>query len=399
MFSFLNSNKEQVAILIDIGNGSTTGAIVVFAKDQKPRFIYVAKKFFVISDKVEGLKLEAEMNSLLEQMLALLTQKGLEHKYWQGKKKNFDKILLSFSSPWFISKTKNIHLEKEKEFIISKNFLDGIMSQEVEILKNELHKQNPEETFEVIERSIVHSKINGYALDDAIGKNTKSFDASLYMSVVSDNFIEKILGTIYKYTHVAHNNVLINTFPLISFSVIRDLFTKEQNFMVMDVTGEVTDITLIKGDIIVDTVSMPSGRNFIVRQIAKNFNVSTEIAESTLKLFLTKKLEEATSTQMAELMTSIEKEWSIYFENALTELAPDMNLPSTLFLTTEGDTSEIYVEFLTMEKNDTTSIFRKNLKLNYIDLEKTSSFYINESGFSLDEFIVLLALFYKKLTN
>ncbi len=399
MFSILNSNKEQVAILIDIGNGSTTGSVVVYSKDAKPKFIYVVKKFFVISDKVDGLKLEAEMNSLLEQMLAILTQKSFEHKYWQGKKKKFDKILISFSSPWFISKTKNIHLEKDKEFVISKNFLDGIMNQEVEVLKNELHTQNPEETFEVIERSIVHSKINGYTLDDAIGKNTKSFDASLYMSVVSDNFIEKILENLYKHTHVTHDNVLINTFPLISFTVIRDLFTKEQNFIIMDVTGEVTDVTMVKGDIIVDTVSIPSGRNFIIRQISKNFNVSTEIAESTLKLFLSKKLEDATSNQMSELMVSVEKEWSIYFENALTELAPDMNLPSTMFLTAEGDTADIYVDFLNMPKTDTTSIFRKNLKLNYINLEKTSSFYVNESGFALDEFIVLIALFYKKISN
>jgi len=127
--------------------------------------------------------------------------------------------------------------------------------------------------------------------------------------------------------------------------------------------------------------------------------VSTEIAESTLKLFLSKKLEDATSNQMSELMVSIEKEWSIYIENALTELAPDMNLPSTMFLTAEGDTADIYVDFLNMPKTDTTSIFRKNLKLNYINLEKTSSFYTNESGFILDEFIVLLALFYKKISN
>lgn len=399
MFSFLNSNKEEVAILIDIGNGSTTGAIAIFGKNQKPKFVYVVKKFFLIADKVDGEKLEAEMNTLLEQMLVVLTQKGFENKYWQGKRKKIDKILISFSSPWFISKTKNLHLDKDKEFVITKAFLDDVMNQEVEVLKKELNTQNPNETFEVIEKSIVHSKINGYTLDDAIGKNTKSFDASLYMSVVSDNFIDKIMGTLYKYTHVFHDNILINTFPLISFSVIRDLFTKESNFIIMDVTGEVTDITLVKGDIIIDTVTIPSGRNFIVRQIAKNFNVSTEIAESTLRLYLSKKLEEETSTKMAEVVVAVENEWSVYIENALTELAPDMNLPSTMFITAESDVAQMYIDFLSMPKTDTTNIFRKNLKLEYINLEKTSSFYENQSGFVLDEFIVLIGLFYKKIIS
>jgi hypothetical protein len=399
MFSFLNSKKEEVVLLIDIGNGSTTGAIAFFSKDDKPKFIYVAKKFFLIADKVDGEKLESEMNSLLEQMLVVLINKGFEHKYWQGKKKKFDNILISFSSPWFISKTKNIHLEKDKEFVITNAFLGDVMTQEVDLLKKELNQQNPTENFEVIERSIVHSKINGYTLDNAIGKNTKSFDASLYMSVVSNNFIEKVLGTLYKYTHVAHEKIAINTFPLISFSVIRDFFTKESNFLIMDITGEVTDLTLVRGDIIIDTVTIPSGRNFVIRQIAKNFNVSTEIAESTLRLYLSKKLEDEISTKLAEVIVLVEKEWAVYIENALTELSPDMNLPSTMFLTADNDIASMYIEFMSMTKTDTTSVFRKNLRIEQINLEKTSAFYTNESGFALDEFIVLLSLFYKKLLN
>lgn len=399
MFSFLNTNKDEVVVLIDVGNGTTTGAIVIFAKNEKPKFIYVAKKFFVINEKVESEKLEIEMNSLLEQMLLLVTKKGFEHKYWLNKRKVINKVLISFASPWFISKTKNIRLEKEKEFVITKSFLDNVMMQEVDLLKKELNQQNPSENFEVIEKSIVHSKINGYNLENVIGKNTKSFDASLYMSVVSENFIDKILTTLYKYTHVSNNNVLINTFPLISFSVIRDLFTKESNFIIMDVTGEVTDITLVRGDIIVDTVTIPSGRNFIIRQIAKSFNTSTEIAESTLRLYLDKKLQDDVNTKMSEVVSAVESEWSVYIENALTELSPDMNLPSTMFLTAEKDVSEMYINFLAAPKSDSTTLFRKNLKLEHINLEKTASFYTNESGYILDEFIVLLALFYKKISS
>ncbi len=385
-------------ILIDIGNGSTTGGIVVFPKNEKPRFIYVIKKFFLISEKVEGEKLEAEMHALLEEMLSTMTQKGLEHKYWVGKKKKFDRILVSFSSPWFISKTKSIHLEKDKEFVITPTFLNNIMTEEVELLKSELNKDSGHD-FEVIERSIVHSKINGYTLENAIGKNTKSFDASLYMSVVSDSFINKVLGALNKHTHVSNENVIFNTFPLISFSVIRDLFTKEQNFIIMDVTGEVTDITLVRGDIITDTVTIPSGRNFIIRQIAKSFGVSTEIAESTLRLYLSKKLEDETGKKMADIIVAVESEWAVYIENALTELSPDMNLPSKMFLTAENDVAQMYIDFLSIPKTDTTNIFRRNLKLEHINLEKTSTFYTNESGFLLDEFIVLIALFFKKVFN
>ncbi|KND50192.1 MAG: hypothetical protein AB198_01905 [Parcubacteria bacterium C7867-003] len=397
MFSFLNSNKEEVAVLIDIGNGTTTGAIVVFEKNQKPRFIYIVKKFFATSESLDPAKLEIEMNSLLDEMLSALIKNGFEHKYWNGRSKEISRVLISFSSPWFLSKTKNIHLVSDKEFIITKAFLDDIVVKEEAVLKNELKNGESGEFFEVIEKSIVHSKINGYVLDNTMNKSTKTFDASLYMSVVSSVFIDKIHTTIHKHAHLPKERVIINTFPLISFSVIRDLFTKESSFILLDVTGEVTDITLVKNDIILETVTIPSGRNFIIRQIAKAFNVSSEIAGSTLRLHLSKKLEEAMSSKMNETLIEVEKEWSIYIENALTELSPEMILPNSIYLTADSDVADLYIDFLNTPKLDTTNVFRKNVKVNHINLEKTASFYQNDSGFILDEFIVLIALFYNKI--
>lgn len=399
MFSLTNSNQAEVVILIDVGNGTTTGAIAVFKKNEKPTYVYVAKRFFIVTEKVDPARLETEMNLLLDEMLTMLTQKGFEHKYWLSNKKKINKVLISFSSPWYTSKTKSIHLQNEKEFVITNDFLDNIMKNEVTLLKKELNSENSLETYEVIEKSIVHSKINGYILDSSIGKSTKSFDASLYMSFVGEKFINDVLKTIYKHTHINEKDIIINTFPLISFTVIRDLFAENPDFMIVDITGEVTDITLVRGDIILDTVSIPSGRNFILRQISKTFNYSNEIAESTLRLHTAKKLDETQTTKMTEIVDSIEKEWLIYFENALIELSPDMNLPNNIFLTADTDTASLYMDFLNKGKSDATSIYRRNIKITHIDLDKTSSFYNNISGYLLDEFVVLLGLFYKKISE
>ena len=243
----------------------------------------------------------------------------------------------------------------------------------------------------------MHSKINGYTLDVAVGKTTKNFDASLYMSSVHNIFLKNIVDTVHKHTHIDLKNIHIHTFPLITFSVLRDMFTKESDFLFMDISSEITDITLVKDDIIDRTVSIPSGKNFLVRQISKNLNVSSEIAESTLKLYMDKKLDEQNLVKVSEILTLVEKEWSIYLENALMEISPEMMLPSTLFLTVDKNMFEIYNSFLSIQKMDSTNLFRKNLKINRIDLESTSSFYENQTGFALDEFIVLISLFYKKI--
>ncbi len=395
--TFLTSSKTENALLVDVGNGTISAGLVVFEKDAKPKFVYIIKKFFAVNENPSALNMEIEMNTLLDETLPVLIKKGFENKYWIGKKKDITRVLVSFSSPWFLSKTKSIHLKGEKEFTITNKFLEDILNKETTLLKDELKTNDAETTFEVIERSIVHSKINGYILDNTIGKSTKTFDASLYMSVVEAKFIRKILETIQKHTHLSKDKISVNTFPLISFTVVRDLFTQESNFVLMDVTGEVTDITLVRGDIIEKIVTIPSGRNFILRQIAKTLNVSNEIAESSLKLYIAKKLDESMLLKISDVLVSVEKEWAIYIENALLELCPDMVLPNSLFLTTDEDVANVYTDFLSIQKQDATSNFRKNLKITRVNLEKTQDFYTNESGFTLDEFIVLLSLFYKKM--
>ncbi len=387
MLFFTKDKNEERSILIDVGNGSITGSVVSFKDNQKPLFLYIVRNFFSANEKLESQKLEIEMKDLLNQTLDNINKKGL------GK---IDKVLISFSSPWFLSKTRFVKISNSKEFIVTKNFLEDVLNKEIEVFKKELEKEYNGEQFEAIEKSVIHSKINGYALDNTLNKRTKILDLSVYVSVVHNLFLKNLLEIIHKHTHLSRNKIHINSFPLVSFTVFRDLFTHEPDFLIMDITSEITDITLVRENSVEKTVSIPSGKNFIIRQISKNLGIPFEIAESTLKLFIDKKLDEQASSKVSEILIQVEKEWSIYLENALLELS-DSHLPMTLFLTSDHNIFSIYEEFLKIQKTDSTAIFRKNLKIERIDLEKLQSFYENKSGFNLDEFIVILTLFYKKI--
>lgn len=399
LLSFKSNTKEKSVLLFDIGNGTITGSLVYFKQGEKPKFLYICKEFFATSEKLDAKSLESQMNTLFEEVVKNTLKKGLEHKFWNQNKKRVDSAMISFSSPWFLSKTKHIHLTNEKEFVITQKFLNEIVEKEIQVLKVELNNDGGKDTYSVIESSIVHGKINGYTVNDLIGKETKNFDASLYISVINDTFKQKIFDTVSKVTHLLPKSIHLNTFPLVLFSVIRDLFTKEENFLLMDITSEVTDITLVNGDIIEKTVSFPSGKNFILRQLAKNLSVSPEIAESTLKLFINKKLNDDVLLKVNDTLTEVEKEWSIYLETALLEISPEMNLPHTLFMTADAEASQIFNQYLTIQKLDATSLWRKNVRITHIDLDKLSTFFQNDSGFLLDEFIVVLSLFYKKISE
>jgi hypothetical protein len=131
--------------------------------------------------------------------------------------------------------------------------------------------------------------------------------------------------------------------------------------------------------------------------IIKNFDVSFEIAESMLHMFIEDKSDETVNEKIHELLNLIEPEWAIYLENGLQEISPSLNLPSNMFLMASADVAHIYSEFIKLPKTDSTSNFRKALNLNIIDENSVAKFYENESGMNVNEFVVFGALFYKKI--
>ena len=397
--SSFKSEKEELSLLIDIGNGSIGGALVLFGKTI-PKIIYNTRLPFAVVNDLDSSRLSQGMETLLDQTLATIMKKGFAVAFGKNKPKKLSMVFVSFSSPWFESLTKDIHISEKKPFIISEKFLNSILSREEKIFHDELSKSNEDaknDNFVMIEKSIVHTKINGYIIDEIMGKKTPVFDLTLRLAVLPKNIIDKVNSAVLKHTHITGQKVRMNTFPLVSFTVLRDLFPNVSNFIIIDITSEITELTQVKEAIITGTISFPSGKNFIIRQIAKVFNVPTEVAESILHLYNINKTDSSTLRTMQEVLINVEKEWSIYFEDALAGLSPQMNLPSKVFLTADSNVAQIFIDFIKLSKADSTLNFRKIVDVVHVNGNLLSHLLQNNPANNPDEFIGLLTLFYKKM--
>ena len=395
---FQKEEKEQVSLVIDVGNSTVTCALVVFDGEALPVFLYSATEAFVVGERPDGPRLVEALNTALEFQLALLNKEGFVHKYWHSKKRELTSAIISFSSPWFVLKTKHLVISNEKEFVVTEAFLDSVMEKEEDLFKKEL-SNNTNEAFEVVQKNIIHTKINGYTLRNTLGKRAKNLDAFLCMSAMDRAVVERVFDTVLRHSHIPKEKIAVHTFPIVSFTILRDFFSAGGDFLIMDITGDMADITLVQDSVIVQSVSMPSGRNFILRQVSKTFDVSIEIAESMLHLYNAGKTDESQAQKMQELVALIEREWAIYFENALLELSTTLSLPANLYLMAESDVLHIYKEFITLQKIDTTSSFRKTVNVLAVDELAVSKFYKNDSTGRVSEFIAFVALFYKKVLN
>ena len=185
----------------------------------------------------------------------------------------------------------------------------------------------------------------------------------------------------------------MSTFPFISFVVAKNLFPALENFLLLDVTAEMTDIVLTVKKSVAEIVSFPSGRNFIIRQISKKFGVSFEIAESFLHIYNAKKSDENTSGQIQEVLGDVEKELSIYFENAFSELSKGKALPPVVCLTAGEDVADLYFDFLKLSKDDQTAEFRKNIQVFRLDTPAMSHLYNIDKKFKPNVFLSVLTIF------
>jgi hypothetical protein len=98
-------------------------------------------------------------------------------------------------------------------------------------------------------------------------------------------------------------------------------------------------------------------------------DVSEEIASSTLTLFIEQKLDKEVSDKVMLAMQNVEKEWAIYFEDALSDLNPAFALPKEMYITAHQDFSILYENFLKIDKMDNTNAFRNSLMIKKIDKE------------------------------
>lgn len=396
MLSFLE--KEDISLLINVNNGSINTSLFSFVKNKKPELLYCVSAPFA-GEKPDPLKLSDSMLMLLDSSLKNLVTNVWSKSGWKRQKK-ISNVMVSFSSPWFLLKTKEIHLTQDTPFIITKKFINDITLKEEEVFKRDLLKNYSETTqnqFSVIEKSVVHTKINGYVMDNVIGRKTKTFDASLLISVISQDIEQKVSDLVLKHTHVPRESIFMHNFPLVLFSAIRDDFEKDPNFILINSDSEITDIILVNDHVIKSIASFPFGKNTIIRYIAKSFKISFEIAESQLSLFMSKKMDDSISRAIQTLLEDLEKEWAIYLEDSLLTLSPKMIFPQKTYMLLNDETAPIFLSFIKIKKMDMTLGFRKNADIIQINNSILSGFYQSKLKTPVPESLIALVIFQDKL--
>ncbi len=351
-FSLFSHSREEYAVVVVIESGIVTASRVSFQK-QIPRITAIARTPFTMTKKLSGDELLQNVTYALEQTCQKIFTSGM----------NVSRIHVVFSDPWALSHTKEIHISHDKVFVITRDFINNILDVEEDEFKKDILDTYTERfgsDVRVLEKNIFQARVNGYVMESYVGKKTQTFDISTHISLCAERIVSTITGCIEKHVHIPLSHVSFHTFPLISCVLLNHLYPN-QDFVYMDVSPEATTVSVVRNNILSQSVSFPSGTRFVIRQIEKMLDVSSEIAVSTLHLVMMQKAHDDLTERVRTALMTAEKEWAIYFEDALKTLHTDIVLPTKLFLVTSDDMDAVYTEFIKTPQTDDTAVYRKEV--------------------------------------
>lgn len=397
LFSFSKNNKkdEEISIMFHIGSGSVSGSIIKLSKAKKPEIIYARQAAISFQKSLDLDRYLASMIKALNFVAKDIQKEWFLHLNFTGSKKyGIRNIFYILASPWCISQTKTIKIKKDRPFEVSSDFISDVLNEQ----EKKFLTADSSSNSEIIEKKVIHTKLNGYKTIEIYGKKAKEVELSFFLTSAPKYVLKALEDNIRKYFNFHSSN--FHSSILASFSTIRDIYPDKENFAHLDVHGELTDLSVVKDNVFIENISFPMGRNFFIRHISERLRVSTSEANSLFNLYASGKCDEKTFQKIQSAIDESLENWSSKFNYILNSLSLRMYVPRTFFIIVDDEFGGFIVKELKVKKFSQFSLTEESFDVIILTIKEISDFCAFNANLSYkDPFMGFECVFLNKLFN
>lgn len=381
-FSKLGKEGELVA-LFDVGSSSVGGALFRMRKSRPPHIVFSFR---------ESIPLQKDFQTDKFFSSTLKTLDGVAEKLARSGKGNPGKFFCAISSPWYGSQTRIIRLAKEAPFVFTSQIADELTRNEAELFRAE-HSKDYEQNTRVlpIELKNMKTMLNGYATSNPIGQKAQEVEMTMYMSMSSESFLKKVQEVVVQHFH--REEMKFSSFAFLAFAIARDMRPDKKSFLLVDIGGELTDVSMVKDDVLATSVSFPKGINSVLRQIADALSCSSEEARSILSLYNSGHASASTEKKLAPLLDKIKKDWLDGFQLSLASLSHDISLPSVIFVTVEKEFTGFFESVIKMEQYSQYTLTESKFEILFLGTAELHSEVLIDRDVGQDPLIILESIY------
>ncbi len=393
MSFFLFKNKPSLSFVFNIRDTSISLAAVRFETDKKPEIILCQSFELKQQDSKYYKEYLSSMLGVLDEAVVSI-RKGLVKI---GNKEKIGHYYFFVGSPWSVSEAKTVKITRDKMFEINNKMLGQIIIEEESVIERNLEEKTLKQTWKVLEEKIIQAKINGYKIDNFYGKKTTNLTIELFTSFVPTELKERLsfyLDAKASRSIKRHNNSCI----LSSYSFFRDLYLEKNDFIYVDIGKLITDVYVVRDDIVFGIASFPFGEENIIQASLLRTNLSRDIFMSHISIGKDSKYELISHNNVEDLLKMGFDIWEEKLKDSLLKICTEMNIPNNMFVITNSEITNLLIRNLSIkEKNKQLQIMRSKIKLSHIYEHVLNNFVSNGKDFANEPYIKMDIIFLNKV--
>jgi hypothetical protein len=348
MFALFGNPKEEVVAVFDIGNGSIGGSLVRITAGQPPSILYAHREPIAYMPHVTSGRLLDLMLKLLTKVAAHMRKDGIPEARKLVGHLPFNQAYCVFSSPWYVSQTHVLKVQKEQAFTVTPDFIDTLVQKEQEQFQESLREGKYEKVFgedvQLFEKKIIHTRLNGYEVQEPVGKRVREVEVTFFSSFISKKILSSVESALAQIFHF--RSMSYSSFALASWNAVRDIYPGASDFLFVDITTEVTDMALTIDGVLTETISFPLGRATLIRQIVEALLIPPEVALSFLDMYHKGTLEKKFADKVTQLLETALQKWHESFVQSLKNLQKFYVLPNKIYSTVDPDVEFYFTKAL-----------------------------------------------------
>ena len=379
-----NKNKEKLMLVFDIRSSSAGGALFLMQKSGIPKIIFSVREPIILQETLDVDKFLSSTVKSLEIVADKVYKAGM------GKP---EAVFCVLSSPWHISQTRIARLEKNTPFLFTSKLALDLIKKEIALFEEEYSAKykDVKNAVRSIEFKNIKIMLNGYETPNPLDQKAKELEMAVFISISPEQVLRKIEKTVEKFFHF--KNIKFSSFSLASYTIVRDIYAHNEDFLLVDIGGEVTDIALAKKNALRESISFPLGYNFIARRIASFLHLPLNEARSLFSLFKDGHASESMAKKFIPVIDKLKMEWLNKFQESLANLSNDISIPSTIYVAVDKDEADFFCQIIETEQFSQYSLTDSKFKVIFLSTEIFHSMAEFKSNTIRDTFLIIDSIY------
>lgn len=269
IFGFLKRhNPVLYGVVIDIGSGSVGAAIVASGTDSAvPNIIWSAREHFPERSKITFQHAEKDIEIAVRKVFQICGTAGIKALLTHDARARIARVQVSIAAPWAYTIMKTVGISHNEVFTVSDEILEG-MIKKADAEVNAEFKNGENSIFKdlvLTSNTTMAIHINGYTAENAVGKSAQALK------------VTRLFGLTYASLAAVVEDAARRTFPNaelrvhpfmhLYYTIFKTMHRGASEVCLIHVTGEATEIGIIRENVLMHASYTPYGVRTIMREI------------------------------------------------------------------------------------------------------------------------------------